>query len=146
MQKSIRLSIEESSHLLNHADNALPNEVVALLFGTLLNETALVTRIEYLTNESIDTQRSFSVNPEVQYTLLLDADERGETMVGIFHSHPAPPRPSQSDIRNMRLNPVVWIIASKITGEWVMKAYVLEQETAVEIAIQYVTHSINSDP
>ena len=139
MPKAIHLSKEQSSQLLNHAENLLPNEAVALLFGTILNDAVLTRHIEFLANESTANQTSFLVNPEVQYALLMDADDRGESMVGIFHSHPAPPRPSHSDIKNMQLNPVVWIIASKITGNWMMRAYVLKEETPVEIDIQYMT-------
>lgn len=138
MPKVVRISKEQSSKLLNHAENSLPNEAVALLFGTISNDVILTKRVEYLANESITNQTSFSVNPEDQYALLMDADNRGESMIGIFHSHPAPPRPSHTDIRNMRLNPVVWIVASKITGNWAMRAYVLEEETPVEIDIQLV--------
>lgn len=76
----------------------------------------------------------------------MDADTRGESMVGIFHSHPAPPRPSQSDLNNMRLNPVIWIIASKITGNWEMRAYSLEEKVPVPVLIEYTTQSIDSIP
>ena len=86
-------------------------------------------------NDSPHNLTSFSIDPEIQYSLLMDADIRGESMVGIFHSHPAPPRPSQSDMKNMQLNPVVWLIASNTTGEWVTRAYILENKSPVEVSI-----------
>ncbi len=136
MLRSIYLSTEQSSNLLARAQESLPDEVVALLFGVISDNIVFTKRIEYLKNESQSTRTSFLINPEVQYSLLMQADERGEEMVGIFHSHPAPPRPSTSDIKNMQLNPVVWIVASKTSGNWIMKAYVLEKESPVEIQIQ----------
>ena len=138
MKKSIEIQKDQISQLLNHAEKSLPNEAVALLFGTISDNTFLARRIEYLSNESMNNRISFSIDPEVQYTLLMDADEHGELMVAIFHSHPAPPRPSSSDIKNMQLNPVVWMIASKTTGDWIMKAYILEKENPIEIDIHYI--------
>lgn len=125
--------------LEEHAEQQLPREAVALLFGITSGTDVYVKHIELMENESPQNQTSFSVNPEDQYALLMEADTRGESMVGIFHSHPAPPRPSQSDISNMKLNPVIWIIASKTTGEWVMRAYYLEAEAPITISMEYVT-------
>ena len=141
MKSSIHLFEEQTSQLLAHAETQLPQEAVALLFGTFSDDHTLVQHIELLPNDSTNNQTSFSVDPEIQYKLLMAADERGETMVGIFHTHPAPPRPSSSDIKNMKLNPVVWLVASKTTGEWIVRAYVLEKDTPVEIPIKIFTGS-----
>jgi len=135
MKPTIHLSDEQCSQLLAHADNHFPQEAVALLFGKDSENEVVVKHVALLNNESENKRISFSVNPEVQYRLLVDADTHGEIMVGIFHSHPAPPRPSLSDLKNMRLNQVVWIIASKTTGEWILKAFVLENDIPIEISI-----------
>jgi proteasome lid subunit RPN8/RPN11 len=85
----------------------------------------VVSHIELIQNIA-ESKTSFSVDPEVEYKLLVEAEERGEDLVGIFHSHPAPPKPSSSDLRNMRLNPVVWLISSKLTGCWISRAFILD--------------------
>jgi hypothetical protein len=43
--------------------------------------------------------------------------------------------PSSSDLDNMQLNPVVWLIASKTSGVWSSKGFVLDDAAAVEIPI-----------
>ena len=103
-----------------------------------------VNRVELMENESNASRTAFSVNPENEYKLLIEAETQGESLVGIYHSHPAPPEPSTADLRNMRLNPVIWLISSKLTGSWVTKAYILKDENANEISIKY-RNSIVSD-
>ena len=135
MQYTLHLRTRDLSLLHIHAENCLPLESVALLFGVIKEHLVVVTRIECVRNESDKAATSFSVNPEEEYQLLIDAEARGEELVGIFHSHPAVPMPSSSDLDNMRLNPVVWLIASKTSGSWSSKGFVLDDSVAVEISI-----------
>ena len=135
MQHTLHLRTRDLSLLHIHAENCLPLESVALLFGVIKEHLVVVTRVECVTNESDKAATSFYVNPEEEYQLLIDAEARGEELVGIFHSHPAAPLPSTSDLDNMRLNPVVWLIASKTSGAWSSKGFVLDDAVAVEIPI-----------
>lgn len=135
MQYELRISKNGLIRLQNHAESMLPDEAVALLFGTLSGNYAYATQVELVENISATTLTSFSVDPETEYDLLVEAEKRGEFLVGIFHSHPAPPQPSVRDLRNMQLNPVVWLIASKLTGRWIVKGYVLEENDAAEVLI-----------
>jgi proteasome lid subunit RPN8/RPN11 len=91
-------------------------------------------RIELMENKAKSTT-TFEVDPEVEYRLLVEAESKGQDLIGIFHSHPAPPQPSSSDKRNMKLNPVVWLIASKTTGRWESRAYIMEDDEVVEVDI-----------
>ena len=134
MQTALRLQKAALEQLHDHAEKALPLEAVALLFGHVKDTEVLVTRLEFLENVAASTT-SFAVDPEREYHLLMEAEERGEEMVGIFHSHPAPPKPSSRDLRNMRLNPVVWAIASKSTGAWETSAFLLEGENLIDVRI-----------
>ncbi|MFX1416544.1 MAG: Mov34/MPN/PAD-1 family protein [Promethearchaeota archaeon] len=134
MEAALRLPRAALERLHSHAEEALPLESVALLFGHVRNSEVVVTRLEFLENVAASTT-SFAVDPEREYHLLIDAEERGEEMVGIFHSHPAPPKPSPRDLRNMRLNPVVWAIASKSTGSWETRAFLLEGENLIDVRI-----------
>lgn len=136
MSKNYRLRLLESDldalHL--HAERVSPLESVALLFGNVEHTDVIVKRIELVENSSKSTTR-FSVDPVVQYQLLIDAEKRGEEMVGIYHSHPASAKPSSIDKKNMRLNPVVWLIASKNTSGWESKAFILDSAKIIEISI-----------
>jgi len=135
VQYTLHLRNRDLNLLHTHAENCLPLESVALLFGVIRGHLVVVTRIECARNESDKAATSFYVNPEEEYQLLIDAEARGEELVGIFHSHPAAPIPSSSDLDNMRLNPVVWLISSKTSGAWSSKGFVLNNAVAVEIPI-----------
>ncbi|MCK5150925.1 MAG: M67 family metallopeptidase [Candidatus Thorarchaeota archaeon] len=117
-----------------HAENCLPNEAVALLFGVVKDSSIVIKRIEMMVNTA-ESRTTFSVEPTVQYRLLVEAEELEEALVCIFHSHPAPPKPSQSDLKNMELNPVVWLIASRNSGSWESRAYLLEEKRVKEVEI-----------
>ena len=135
VQYTLHLRNCDLSLLHTHAENCLPLESVALLFGVIEEHLVVVTCVECVRNESDKAATSFYVNPEEEYQLLIDAEARGEELVGIFHSHRAAPMPSTSDLNNMRLNPVVWLIASKTSGAWSSKGFVLDAAAAVEIPI-----------
>lgn len=138
MQYTLHLSVFDLDTLYNHAEINLPLEAVALLFGNVSGFSVIVNRIELVHNEAASSTTSFMVNPEEQYRLLIEAEEQGEELVGIFHSHPAPPFPSSRDQQNMKFNPVVWFIASKDSGTWVSKAFLMEEDQIKEVDL-YLT-------
>ena len=134
MEYSLIIDSNDIEELLKHAELCFPMESVALLFGNIQGNRVLVKTVEPLENDAKSNTR-FSVDPVLQYNLLVDAEEKGEELVCVFHSHPAPPQPSSTDLRNMRLNPVVWLIASKLTGEWRYNAFILNNNDIDEVNI-----------
>ncbi|MHA2352348.1 MAG: M67 family metallopeptidase [Candidatus Thorarchaeota archaeon] len=138
MQYTLHLTAKDLDILHNHAETNLPLEAAALLFGQVSELSVIVNRIELVHNEASSSRTSFMVNPEEQYRLLVEAEERDEELVGIFHSHPAPPFPSSRDQQNMELNPVVWLIASKESGSWTSKAFLMEDNQVKEVGL-YLT-------
>ncbi|MHA1951871.1 MAG: M67 family metallopeptidase [Candidatus Thorarchaeota archaeon] len=128
MQYRMHLSNDNLLKLHEHAEANLPNESAALIFGIVSEDSIIAKRIELVLNESSSRMTSFNVDPEKQYRLLIEAEDRNEELVSIFHSHPAPPYPSATDRRNMKLNPVVWLIASKESGTWESRAYLLNED------------------
>ena len=136
MQYTLHLTITDLDILHKHAETSLPLEAAALLFGHISDFHVVVSHIELVYNEAASSITSFMVNPEEQYRLLVEAEERGEELVGIFHSHPAPPYPSSRDQQNMKLNPVVWLIASKDGGQWTSKAFLMENGQVQEVDLQ----------
>ena len=136
MRHELQILKNDLIRLQAHAESVHPDEAVALVFGTISGTSICATLVEPVENISTTTLTSFSVNPETEYHLLTEAEKRGEHLVGIFHSHPAPPYPSQRDLKNMKLNPVVWLVASRLTGNWVIKAYVLKENGVEEAFIR----------
>jgi proteasome lid subunit RPN8/RPN11 len=135
LQYTLRLPKKFLDKLYKYAESNLPLEAAALLFGHIEVHSIIVTTVSLVDNKASSKTR-FEVDPEEEYRLILEAEERGEEMVCIFHSHPAPTNPSSSDLRNMKLNPVIWLIASKITGQWESQAYLLENEEIIEVRIE----------
>ena len=134
MRLALQISSSDLDMLHAHAEQSLPLESVALLFGVHESSTVDVMRIELMENKA-KSMTTFEVDPEIEYRLLVEAESQKQDLIGIFHSHPAPPKPSSSDKRNMKLNPVVWLIASKMTGKWESRAYIMDDEEIIEVEI-----------
>lgn len=137
---SYRLTMSEKAinKLELHAETKLPYEAVALLFGREEGKKIHVESIRLLENVSSVPKTEFSVDPELEYELLLGAEKRDERLVGIYHSHSAPPYPSDKDVDNMRLNKVVWLIASKCSGTWKLNAFLLIDDQPEEIPLEII--------
>ena len=133
MQYTLHLSTLDMEKLHTHAEAELPQEAAALLFGSISGHSVIVNRAELVQNDAISNKTQFIVNPEEQYRLMMEAEEQDEDLVGIFHSHPAPPFPSSRDQKNMKLNPVVWLIASKESGNWISKGFLMDNDQVKKV-------------
>ena len=114
---SIEIPKEHMESLLEESRKS-SEEIGALLFGKFEGKRAVVTSVKML-KYSERSSSHFLANPFFLSESLLKADEISLELVGIFHSHPAPPRPSVLDLKFMELNPVVWVIAT--TRRWRLK-------------------------
>jgi [CysO sulfur-carrier protein]-S-L-cysteine hydrolase len=128
--QAISLTAEQIKELVSIAKDALPDEACAFLLGK--NDTV----VKILPTRNLDKSPvTFSIDPgEVLYAYNI-AESKGLQVVAIFHSHPAKPSPSSTDIKFMEINPVVWLIYS--TTEWRLKAYVYDddvKEVTIKIA------------
>jgi proteasome lid subunit RPN8/RPN11 len=117
--QSISLTTGQIQELVSIAKDVLPNESCGLLLGE--NDAV----VEILPMRNVDeSPLTFSI----ESTELVDAynlaESKGLQVIAIFHSHPAQPSPSSTDIKFMEINPVVWLIYS--TTEWRLKAYVYD--------------------
>jgi proteasome lid subunit RPN8/RPN11 len=131
LQKII-LTQSQKQVLSNHAESESPNESCAILFGKDKKEENKVEKV-FLTKNIEQSPVNFTISAEQR----LEADrmerELNLKIIGIFHSHPdSRAYPSNTDIKFMKLNPVVWIIFSGVSKEF--RAYFLESEI-IEIPI-----------
>ena len=124
----VTLSKRNLEGLRTLAIKSLPIESCALLLGK--REIWLYSIVEIMPMQNADNSRtSFSINPQGLLDAYDRAESRGHQVVGIFHSHPAEPAPSETDLKFMEINPVVWLIYSTITNEY--KAYIFEDKLKV---------------
>jgi len=125
----ISLTAGQVEQLSSIAKEALPDESCAFLLGK--NERV----IEILPMRNADeSQVSFSVEPKEVMRAYDFAESKKLQVIGIFHSHPAKPAPSGTDIKFMEINPIIWLIYS--TTEHKLRAYVYDsyvREVAVKI-------------
>jgi proteasome lid subunit RPN8/RPN11 len=124
--QSLILTQLQLDDLADFASNSLPNESCALLLGNYTNENEIKV-IESLSMKNSDASpTSFRIEPQELINAYLTAEKRNLSVIGIFHSHPAPPIPSSTDKIFMEINPVIWLIYSTITKE--SRAYIFEQK------------------
>jgi proteasome lid subunit RPN8/RPN11 len=126
---------QQLSSLIAHAERTLPSECVALLFGRSDGPIVEVESVHLVENVAEADSTSFFVDPEVQYGLIVEEEAARRVMVCIFHSHPAPVYPSSRDLRNMKMNPIVWLIASKTTGTWETGAFILVEGEVTQVSV-----------
>jgi [CysO sulfur-carrier protein]-S-L-cysteine hydrolase len=117
----ISLTTGQVEQLSSIAKKALPDESCAFLLGK--NEKL----IEILPMRNADgSQVSFSVEPKEVIRAYDFAESKTLQVIGIFHSHPAKPAPSGTDIKFMEINPIIWLIYS--TTEHKLGAYVYDRD------------------
>jgi len=131
--KTIYLTAAQIRQLATIAKEALPNESCAFLLGD--NGKA----VKILPMRNIDESPvTFSIEPAELLHAYKLAESEGMQVIAIFHSHPAKPSPSSTDIKFMEINPVIWLIYS--TTESQLKAFVYDDDDIVEeIAIAIVS-------
>ena len=126
LQKKIIISNLLRENLVQHANKQDPYEACAILLGNTNEETWETTEI-FLAENMDKSEINFTVSNEQLLEGYTKAEEKGLSVVGIFHSHPkSEPSPSNTDIEFMKGNPVPWVIYSGLTND--MKAYLLESE------------------
>lgn len=111
-----------------------PIEACAILFGKLLQNKAIVEKIEITQNRLRSTTR-FEVDPEKVAAAIAEAENNGLEFIGLFHSHPAPAVPSSIDQKFMKLwGDALWLILSSTDGN--LAAYYLVADKVKEATIQ----------
>jgi len=127
----ISLAQTQIEQLTRLARSSLPNESCAFLLGK--NDRV----VEILAMQNADQSAiSFSIEPQDVLRAYDVAESKKLQVIGIFHSHPARPAPSNTDKKFMEINPVVWLIYS--TTEQEFKAYFYDsdvREVAVKITV-----------
>jgi [CysO sulfur-carrier protein]-S-L-cysteine hydrolase len=124
--KSLILTQIELNKLVYFANKSLPNESCALLLGNYNNENEIKVIDSLAMRNSDESPRSFKIESQELINGYLTAEKMNLNVVGIFHSHPAPPIPSSTDKIFMEINPVVWLIYSTLINQ--CRAYIFERK------------------
>lgn len=106
-------------------------EVGGLLIGTISTEIIEVKNLIIGENIS-DSLYKFELDHMTMGKAINEMKDN-EDIVGIIHSHPAPPFPSTIDKNGMNLWPVIWVIVDSNTGEY--KAWYFDNEINIILGI-----------
>jgi proteasome lid subunit RPN8/RPN11 len=115
----IRFTQDQMSFLVEETKEKYPLEACGLLFGDMGKGEAVARGVAAAYN-TLESSSDFQIDPEEFLEALARAEEENMEHLGFFHSHPASPKPSASDIRYMNLWPEsIWLIISSIDYEMV---------------------------
>ena len=93
-----------------------PQESCALLLGKKKENIYQIEEIIPMSNRDSSEVR-FAMDENELIKIYRYAELSNTSVVGIFHSHPSKPFPSETDKTYMEINPIPWIIKSTITDE-----------------------------
>jgi proteasome lid subunit RPN8/RPN11 len=117
--------------MLDHIRGRSGEEVCGLLAG-LGNEVEQVIPIENM----LHSPYRFRMEPRAQVRAILDIEDSGLSLVGIYHSHPAGPSGmSDQDVREAAYPEAAYLVWSTEEVGWRCRAFRLEGEGATEISI-----------
>lgn len=124
----IILTEQQKRILAGHARSCEPNESCAILFGSMTTEAVTVSDI-FLTENAKESATEFAVPDGQLLRAYQKAEDAGTAIIGIFHSHPnSEAYPSDTDVKFMECNPVVWLIYSGTRREF--RAFVADGRIA----------------
>lgn len=122
----------QAAQIIDHARAARPREACGLLGG----RDGRVERIYPLPNTEKSPVR-YLADPQAQVDAMLEIEERGDELVGIYHSHlDAPPYPSPTDVAMAAYPDAVHLIVSLTHGNSpVLAAFHIRDEEIEEVDI-----------
>ena len=118
--------------MIKQALNELPHECCGLLLG----KNGKIKRTLPMRNTEPSPETYF-MDPSQQVEVFTDMEEKGEKLVGIYHSHPkGPSTPSGADLKMAFHQDAVYIVISlekKNNPE--LKAFILEKGSFKEVKL-----------
>ena len=127
---TIKLNSDLQKQIFNQMEGPFPNEGGGFLLGQAYADEIIIEDITQVENtfEEEEQYHRYAMTPQDWMRLEDEADEKGLTLVGYYHSHPnAPAVPSIYD-RDHALPNFVYIITSVQDGKavdmrvWTLKA------------------------
>ena len=126
--ESIILSISNSNlnRLEELAEESVPLESCALILGKKNSSADYSVKSILIIDNYSNSSTSFEVYPIDLLKLYEKSKSMNLDVISIFHSHPSFAYPSETDIRYMEMNRVIWLIYS--TTQKFFKAFLLNEE------------------
>ncbi len=111
-RRGLALTVQQVAQIVEHARAARPAEACGLLGG----RDGRVETVYPLPNTEESVVR-YLAEPQAQMDAMLEIEERGNELVGIYHSHlHAPAYPSPTDVAMAAYPDAVYLIISLMDG------------------------------
>ena len=96
----LKISRSKYDSLRQHGEETYPHECCGVLLGRMDGDARVVTSVARCGNTRSDSpQNRYHIDPKELIRIQREGRERGEDIVGFYHSHPDhPARPSQYDL------------------------------------------------
>jgi proteasome lid subunit RPN8/RPN11 len=118
--------------LLDHAREDAPNECCGLIGG----EDG-VARTVYRARNAEASPLRYNLDPQDQFRIMTEMDERGEELAAIYHSHTASPAyPSQTDINLAAYPDALYLIVSLAKGEKELRGFRIVDGEVSEVDLE----------
>ena len=118
--------------LLAHAREDAPNECCGLIGG----ENGVATTVYRARNAEASPLR-YNLDPQDQFRIMTEMEEKGEELSAIYHSHTASPAyPSQTDINLAAYPGTLYLIVSLAEGEKDLRGFQIEDGEVTEVDLE----------
>jgi proteasome lid subunit RPN8/RPN11 len=120
--------------LVAHAREEAPNECCGLIGGANGEATTL-----YRARNAEASPLRYNLDPQDQFRIMSEMEERGEELSAIYHSHTASPAyPSQTDINLATYPDAIYLIASLAEDQTPLRGFTIRdgEVTEVELALE----------
>jgi len=122
----LRLGQSHYDALRQHGEETYPHECCGVLLGRFEDDgTRVVTSIARTTNTRTDSPRNrYGIDPKEVIHIQREARDRGEDVIGFYHSHPD--------------HPAQWSETDLVEANWLACSYVI---TSIEKGRAVLTNS-----
>jgi len=114
----LKIGKTEFDEIRGHGEETYPHECCGVLLGQMREEERVVTSIARCGNTRTDSpQNRYHIDPRELVRIQRQGRERGEDIVGFYHSHPDhPARWSQTDLAEAHWLGCSYVITSVEKG------------------------------
>ena len=126
----IELKVSQLSKLDKTTTMNNPLESCAILLGRKKDNVYEIKEVIPMNNRD-SSEVSFTMDEIELLKIYKYAESLNTSVVGIFHSHPSKPFPSETDKTFMEINPIPWLIKSTITEE--MRCFIFSDSSRGKI-------------
>jgi proteasome lid subunit RPN8/RPN11 len=135
---TLQLSLGQYQAIVAHCYDGLPDEACGLLAGPMSNgePTGLISAVYPCANADASA-RTYTVDSGDLLRAMRDAEERGDELVGVWHSHThTDAYPSDTDVRQAVDPAWVYVLVSLKHAEPSLRAYRIRAGVTEEVPVE----------